>query len=200
MEANTRRLEQLTLEQEQAFADDPRLLLICNLALNGWSFDEILWGYDFDKASLTKLLLQLQHYGVIELTPLNKIRLRISPGFSWRPNGPVQKLFIKTMASDFFDSSFEDEDRSLNVVVSMVSQETARDIKKKLRDLELQIIQQCQHDRTLPIKDKMYIGLVMGMRPWRLSLFDRVRTEKVNWYDTEHRSSVKEPMPSSESA
>ncbi|MDH5378646.1 MAG: helix-turn-helix domain-containing protein [Gammaproteobacteria bacterium] len=180
MEANNKQISQLTIEQEKEFATDPMMLLMCNLVMNGWKFEDIKWGYDLDEPTLIRYLMKLSKVGIIELLPLNKIKLLVSPSFAWRTDGPVLTMFRQALVHEFFNTSFDAEDRSLNVAVSMVSRKTVTQFAEKLKDLEAQFIQQCRQDRTLPVKDRMFVGLVMGIRPWQLKIYDQVRKEPLD--------------------
>lgn len=175
MDTEHRTLHELSEEQESELVNHPRLLLVAHLVINGWQFQDILDNYYFDEAELIQYLVQLDKLALIELLPLNRIKLRISPNFSWRRNGPVQKLFLKHLQDDFFNSDFINKDESLRVMAGMITENSAILMNEKIKDLMLLFSELYRKDKLLPVEERKNYGTVMAIRPWLAPLFNEIR-------------------------
>ncbi len=66
LDQSKQQIEQLTLDQEQLFVSDMKLLVVVICALNHWCFDEIILRYRIEKTELVQCLAKL-----------DKLRLRV---------------------------------------------------------------------------------------------------------------------------
>jgi hypothetical protein len=96
----------LTLAQERKIVSDPLLLLVTWLVLNRAALPDIVRDYRLTESDVLRQLIRLDRLKVIELQPGNRVRLLISPHFSWRPGGPVQRYIHDRMLTDFLASRF----------------------------------------------------------------------------------------------
>lgn len=177
MESERRQLGELTHEQEVCLVNDKRLLLVAHLAINGWSYFDILQKYKFSEPELISYLIKLGKIGLIELLPMNRIKLRISRQFSWRSSGPVQLYFLKHFRNDFFNADFSVPAHELRVMSGMLSEESIRKLTERLHDFESQFIEQLRIDAGLPITQRSNFGCVLALRPWYAKLYDDLRQE-----------------------
>jgi len=100
------RLTGLTEDQERTLVSDPKLLLVAVLAISHWTAENIAKQYRFSESELVGLLTQLDRFGIIDLLPGNRIRVRLARNFAWRKGGPIQRFFEERVQKQFFESSF----------------------------------------------------------------------------------------------
>src|SRR4029077_14196695 len=74
---------QLTLDQETEVVSDPKLLFMTWLVLVRTPFEEVIQDYRFTEREALQYLIRLDRLKVIELQPGNRVRLLVSPHFSW---------------------------------------------------------------------------------------------------------------------
>lgn len=175
MDIEHRTLHELTYEQESELVNNKKLLLVAHLVINGWQFQDILDNYYFDNTELIQYLVKLDKLALIELLPLNRIKLRITPNFSWRRNGPVQQLFLQHLQDDFFNSDFTDEDGSLRVMAGMMTEKSAMVMSEKINDITLLFSELYRKDKLLPVEQRKNYGIVMAIRPWLAPMFNEIR-------------------------
>ena len=116
----TQALTALTYEQEKQLVDDKALLLVAVCVVNGYQFEEILNQYEFTQPELIKYLIQLDKLDIIELLPNNRLKLKLSPTFSWIAGGPIQRFFQQQVQDEFFRSHFSGEDEKLMMATGLM--------------------------------------------------------------------------------
>lgn len=168
-------VSELSEEQEEALVADPRLFLALYLAINRFSEDEVLSRYKFSKPDWTLLLAKLDRLGIIELQPMNKVRLRTARNFRWRVGGPIEQLFARQLLPEFFARPFVGEDEKLLLLAGSVSEPTAALMKQRLEDLAREFDLLLARDNSLAASERMGLSLVLAMRPWQLKAFDKIR-------------------------
>ena len=172
-EQGEKRTTQLSMDQEKEIAADPILLAIAVSALNGFRFADFLAQYKITEPELIRKLARLDKIKFIELLPNNRIKLLVSPNFTWLPNGPIQKFFLAKVAGDFFRVGFDQETESLLVVNGLISAKANREMQEKMRALVREYNQLAESERPLEIDAKQGTTLVVALRRWRYSLFDQ---------------------------
>ena len=177
MEGAQGRLQALTELQEQEIADDLGFLLVSVCVLNRWSFDEVLRFYKFDEPTLVGLLARLDRLGMIELLPNNRIKLLVAPNFGWRPNGPIEKVFLQAIQQDFFATRFDRDDHLLIVLNGMLSPASNRELQRKMERLAREFDQLNQEDASLPLGDKHGATLALALRDWHYRSFKPYRRD-----------------------
>ena len=100
-EAARSRLAEMSVEQEQALAEDSLLLLTMVCAINRWPFSKILEEYRIEEHDLVQRFARLDRLGLLDLLPENRYRLRLSRTFRWRAGGPIQRFFMSAVMNDF---------------------------------------------------------------------------------------------------
>ena len=179
MEAERGRISELTERQEEELVTDTKLLLVAFLAVNGWTFREILDYYTLSESELIRCLARLDRLRMIELLPKNRIKLRISPNFAWRKNGPIEEFFNAHMREDFLRSRFDTEGETFLFLSGMLSRGSNAVLLKKLEQLETEFDGLNRHDRRLPIAQRFGHGVVLAIRPWHPAAFEPFRRKKV---------------------
>lgn len=170
-----KQISQLTLEQENQLISDQRLLLVAQLCLSDWTFDEMLERYSFTEPQLIKYLIQLDRIAFIELLPGNRIRKRVSPHFKWHPKGPVQNFFAEHIQNEFFRSSFTEKNEKVLFISGMLSDKSNQKIQELIDELGIAYRQQLREDKNVGLAEKKGTSLVVGLRNWELSVFNDLR-------------------------
>ena len=178
MEVERGRISELTELQEEELVSDTKLLLVAFLAINGWTYREILEYYTLRDSELIRCLTRLDRLKLIELLPKNRIKLRISPNFAWRKNGPIREFFNGHMREDFLKSRFEAEDEAFLFLSGMLSRSSNAVLQKKFEQLEAEFDELNRHDRRLPIAQRFGSSMVLALRPWRPAAFERFQRKK----------------------
>ena len=169
--------QELSLEQEQAVVADRKLLLVAICALSQWSFEQIVATYEVSEAECTKLLLQLDRLGIVELRPLNRYRLNVAKSFRWRPDGPVMRFFRAHVVDDYFAGGFDGEGELLMLVHGQIGRSLAASFNERLQRLAQDFAQQHVADQRLPQEQRRAYTLVLGMRSWLFEAFRALRRD-----------------------
>lgn len=171
-------LTELTPEQEDALLRDPKLLLLTYLLLNGWRLDEVTQHFMIDPPELDRLLIQLHRAKIIELLPFNRFKLLTARNFSWRKDGPVQRLFSQLVQHEFFASRFDGPGDQLRFVAGLLSPASLAQVKQSIDRLAREFDELNRRDAALPIAERQGCSAVLAMRPWEFSVFTQLRRER----------------------
>src|SRR5258706_11537935 len=164
-------ISQLTLEQEREIVADPKLLVVAVCALNHWSYEQIIENYQITPAECVKLLMRLDRLRFIELLPHNRIKLLVGRTFTWLPDGPIQQLFQKEIAGEFFQSRFDASNELLLLVNGMLSGESGSAFLKRLRKLANEFSELHLEDMQRPFEERFATSLLIAVRPWEIRVF-----------------------------
>ncbi|TXI91604.1 MAG: XRE family transcriptional regulator [Burkholderiaceae bacterium] len=171
----TPQADHLTLAQEKALMENPKLLLVAISCLGHWTFEQIIETYTLTEAECVLCMIELDKHELIELKPMNRYRLRVSPAFRWRADGPIQAFFKEKVVADYFEGRFDGNGESLMCVPARLSQNSAREIQQKIQHLAAEIARLQQEDRRLPPEDRDGFTLMLGFRSWEFSAFTALR-------------------------
>src|SRR5690606_31544952 len=169
---------ELTVAQEQALAADPRLLLVFHLVLGGWRLDEIVGQYSLARAECVKLLLALDALRLIDLGPGNEVRLRTARQVNWRRDGPIRRAYQEKVLDEFFAAAFDRPGETLRFEAKELSAASREVVRRKLERLVREFNELAEVDAALKPSERDSVGLVIGMRPYVLSLFTRMKRNK----------------------
>lgn len=172
MQHLSKRITQLTLEQEKLIVRDHKLCLVTICVVNHWSLKDILNYYQLTEHECIQYLAELDKIKIIELLPKNKIKLLISPGFVWIPNGPIQKFFQQYILSDFIESDFRHEHEEMICQFGMLTPESNALLRKKLRHLAEEFLVLKQQDSGEAIYKRVGHACVLMIRPWAPAIFN----------------------------
>lgn len=175
MEASQQQLDQLTEEQEQELVSDIKLLLVAFLVINGWKFDDIVHAYKISETEAIRYLARLDRIKLIDLLANNRIRLRISPTFAWRRNGPIQQFFTSNLQDDFLQSRFDETDELFGFLSGMLTSACADQVRQRLQQLANEFRNLNREDRAKPINTREGYSLFMAFRSWRPDVFEELR-------------------------
>lgn len=174
---NARReyLTELTVEQERALVAEPKLLLLTYLLINGWPLAAITEQFAIEQLELDRLLVRLHRAKIIELLPLNRVRLLTARNFAWRPDGPVQKLLARQVKLEFLDSPFVGSGEAFRFVGGMLSEAGLEQMRQSIDRLAREFDELARRDASLPLSERHGCGAVLAVRPWEFSMFASLR-------------------------
>ncbi len=169
------RLTGLTEDQERTLVSDPKLLLVAVLAISHWTAENIAKQYRFSESERVGLLTQLDRFGIIDLLPGNRIRVRLARNFAWRKGGPIQRFFEERVQKQFFESSFLGEGELRVSVHGSVSSRSNSLLQQRMRKIAEEFDALVEEDSRLDHSMREGTTIVMAIRPWELSLFAELR-------------------------
>jgi len=162
----------LTLEQEQHMVSDEMLLLVSVCVIDGYSFNDMTTQFDISDNQLIQHLAHLDRLKIIELQPQNRIKLLISPNFSWRTDGPIQRYFQAHIKEEFFKSDFKQNTEKLLVINGLLSNGSNNELQQAMQQLINQFAQIKKDDQRISMDNKHGTTLVVAMRQWSSGLFE----------------------------
>ncbi len=173
-------VSELTRDQEQELLDDPKLLLMAYMLVNGWQPDEVIQRFQIEPAEKPGLLKKLRQLGFIEVLPFDRIRVLTARNFRWQPDGPVQRLFLDYVQRDFFDNRFNQEGEALYLLGGVLSAASRRQLVRAIKRLAIEIDELSRQDAKLPRHEREATGAVLALRAWEFSAFAKLRRPNVD--------------------
>jgi hypothetical protein len=167
--------QELTHGQEAAVVADRKRLLVAICALSRWPFEQIASTYTIGEAGCVRLPLRLDRFGIVELRPLNRCRLRVANAFGWRPDGPVMRYFRVHVVDDYLCGRFDSEGEMLMLVHGQIGRSMAAGFVERLRCAAQGFAQQHLADQKLPPVQRRAYTLVIGMRSWPFAAIRELR-------------------------
>jgi DNA-binding Xre family transcriptional regulator len=168
-------LTQLTPEQEDALLADPKLLLTMYLLINGWPLPAIPATFAIEPAETESLLIRLHRARIIELLPLNRVKLLTSRNFTWRKNGPVQRFFEQEVQREFLAAPFTGPGEQLRFVAGLLSPASLAQMQQSIDRVAREFDELVRRDAALPLGEKTSCSAVFAVRPWEFSMFKALR-------------------------
>ncbi len=178
MDAERRRLDELSEQQEQDLVADPRLLVVAFLVVNGLGFDEIRGHFKLTEPEIIRCLAKLDRLKLIELLPGNRVKLLVSPRFTWRQHGPIQKYFTTQLQEDFLDSAFGGRGEAFVFLSGILSSASTSIMLPKIEELAKHFNELNQEDRNVPLHERTGYSMILAMRPWRAAIFKDLRRDR----------------------
>ena len=159
---------EMTLAQEAALADDARLLAVFYLALNGWTFAEILARHQISAAQCTGALAKLDRLGLVDLLPASRVRMRVSRAIRLRTDGPIRRRHGKRALDDFLAPEFEPAGGYFAFEFRELSRASFEVLRRKLERLADELHELAELDAGLAPQARETVGLAVGVRPWSM--------------------------------
>lgn len=172
MQLMSKRITQLTWEQEKTIVGDRKLCLVTICVVNHWSFADILSYYNLTEHECIRYLAELDKLKIIELLPNNKIKLLISRRFSWIANGPIYQFFQQYILSDFTKSNFQHEQEAMICQFGMLTKTSNELFRKKLKALGEEFLALSEQDAAESIHKRDGSACVLMIRPWAPVIFN----------------------------
>jgi DNA-binding Xre family transcriptional regulator len=170
VQQNTGAVDKLTLAQEEEIVADPKLFLVTWLILNRSQFEDIVADYRLTERELLRYLIKLDRLKIIELLPLNKVRLLVSRHFAWRPDGPVQKYIHQKLIKEFLAAHFTDAQDELIFYGGTVTPSSFAQLKRVLQTASRECAAIIDRDRGIDAP-RNGAAFLLALRPWRYSGF-----------------------------
>lgn len=159
-------IDELSYEQEEELVRDLKKLIVAVSVMNYLSLEQIVEIYAISEPDVIAYLVRLDHLGILELLPGNRIKLLISRTFRWIPNGPIQKFHRNHSFADYLDHAFAGEHDSMQFVSVMLSKQSNAIFLNRLKQLARDISDQHQIDAALPFDEKYRMSFMLAARPW----------------------------------
>jgi transcriptional regulator with XRE-family HTH domain len=176
-------VEQLSYEQEEELISDRKKFIVAVSAMNFLTVEQITNIYAMSQTEVVAYLVQLDHLGVLELLPNNRIKLLLSRSFRWLPNGPIQQLHRQASFADYLNSNFDDKHDLMQFVNVLLSKQSSAILLTRLRQLARDITDQHQLDAAIPFEEKHRMSFMLSARPWIPDYFQElVRPEYIENY------------------
>ncbi|MNK11911.1 hypothetical protein D3C87_299620 [compost metagenome] len=166
----------LSYDQEEALAENARLLHYYMMLYEGKTPQKIEREYSISSAEAKKFLFQLDRLNLIELHPRDKVKFRRQGFVRFRRDGPVGKaLFSQTKAS-YLNYDFQSEDL-MRFTFLRLSQGSLAKLKARMERLivEVQEESRFETESNVPVED---IGILMAFRPWKYSYMDAIKKKE----------------------
>ncbi len=170
------RLDSLSEAQETRLAEDPKLLLVAICVLNRYRFEDVLALYAFDQHDLQRQFAALDDLGIIELQLHNRYRLKVTRGFRWIANGPIERFFVSSVFSSFMDRQLLRERDHFRFAWGTLSDESAARFAERLQTLAREFNDVADADARLPLDQRHGSALMLALRRnWEPAEFRKLR-------------------------
>jgi transcriptional regulator with XRE-family HTH domain len=168
-------MTELSQQQEQALAANPRLLLLTYLIVNNWKFADITATFRLEAGELIDALLKLDRLRIIDYRPPHRITRLTARNFSWRKDGPVHDYLMRRVIPEFFDSRFEAAGDDFRFVGGSLSHASLLKLRASLRHVAAEFESLAQRDARLPLEERDGCTAVLALRSWEFSGFANLR-------------------------
>lgn len=169
---------ELSLEQETALARDERLLSVFWLLQNGWRFAEVTEAFAISRSELTGACARLEKLGLIDWRPGDRVRLKVAKDFSWRPGGPVKKVYGRRVMQEFLAGRFEAPLELLRFESRALTPESAMVLKRRVERLVREFNEFAEVDAAAPSERRLGVALLAACRPWEFSVVNALKRRK----------------------
>ncbi len=160
-------LGKLTLEQEEYLARKPQRLSYLELLMEGMKPLQIEKEFKIDSLRTTKILSDLEKWGLIKWLPGNKVQLLITSSIQVSPHGSLRNILQEKGVKSFLDSSFDGPQENQDLVTMKVSEQTLTRFNSQLKKLLRDTIKESHIENQSSLKT-IPIGVFTAVRPWRL--------------------------------
>lgn len=166
----------LTEDQENKFSKDQELLHYFLLLEEGYNPIDITNNYVVSQEKTTRFLLQLQKLGLIELFPHNRIKKKSMGQMRFRKDGPLAKILLEEMRTDFISASFSRDDQFLTFLLLNFVPGTLQQFKLRMQNLLREMAVASEQARNHPNKEEY--GLLVATRKWPSPMFNVLSKRK----------------------
>jgi DNA-binding Xre family transcriptional regulator len=172
--------DEMSSTQEQALADDPRLLGLFYLVFNDWSMADILETYVLTKAECLALLLKLDKLRLIELGANDTIRLKVPKALRLQRDGPIRRSYGKSVVADFIQADFLAMGAYFRFEFRDLSKASVAHMERKLERIAHEFHELAELDSYLPADERQTVGMALGVRPWTMSWVTGLKKRRAN--------------------
>ena len=162
-------VNEMTIEQEEILAADPKLLGVFYLVFNDWQPDDIHERYVLTRAELVRLSLRLEKLGLVEVMPGDKVKLRVPKSLRLRREGPIRRAHGRHVVASFLQADFASAGGLFRFEIRELSKASFVTMQRRLERVALEFNELAELDSYLPSDQREGIGMVVGTRPWVVS-------------------------------
>jgi transcriptional regulator with XRE-family HTH domain len=162
-------IDEMTVAQEQALATDSKLLGVFYLVFNDWQMEDILVNYVLTKAETLKLLLRLEHLGLVDLLPGDKVKLKVPKTLRLRRDGPIRRTHGRSVVASFIQADFDAAGGLFRFEIRELSKASVALLQRRLERMAAEFNELAALDSYLPSSERETIGMALGIRPWVVS-------------------------------
>ena len=166
---------QLSIEQEQALADDIDLFLTFYALIKGLTAAEVVEKYKITAARMQKALIQLDRLGLILLMPENRVKFLVPRSVRWNERGPLSLKYEFEMQIDFMSGNFIESQDFRKFLTFPASDRSKQMFTRKLRELLNDMQSQSEVDVALEKNLKSTATIFIGLREWTPSLLNKYK-------------------------
>ncbi len=162
------RISHLTVQQEQALADDELLNYLFAQIVQGWTYDDFHSELDLPDSLLISALIRLEKIGVIEFLPGNEIRLLTAKDIEWRKNGPYARNINRWLATSLHKPDVDEPDALWAFDQLKLSAASVEVLRQKCEALRQEARKLSDIDRHLNAGKRGWYSIIFSARPVRL--------------------------------
>lgn len=166
----------LSVKQEEALAQDSRLLHFFYLLQEGWSLSRILQVFSLTQSEANRFLLKLDELKVIELLPHNRVRKTITGHLRFRKEGPIGQQMAAFVKTQFLESKFKNEDEFLTFLNLTLTASDIAKLKMQLNQLSKDVSARSDLKQAHP--NSQEYGLMVALRPWQSPFLQSLKKRK----------------------
>jgi len=166
----------LSLEQERTLARKPPLLACFYLLLNGHSIEETRQRLKLSSRAMRELLSELSAARLVETGAKHALRFHARLPISWRPDGPVRRLYERQVRAEFLQGAFTGSNEALTFHSAELSAASVRVLMRKIDRLAADFADLAALDVRVPAREKSSIALLLACRPWVFSMFSAYKS------------------------
>ncbi len=167
-----------TEEQELELSCNEGLFSVLYLALTGLSYHSMLENFELSGAKLRSFLLRLDHLGLIELHPDDRIVALVKTNTRWLPYGPLSQKYGKQLRQDFMTTEFADPREVFWLISGKASDATMQVFGRKFEVLLNELQELMDFDQDLPDSEAPFTTLFSAHRPWKMPIAQLKRKKK----------------------
>lgn len=158
----------LTVEQEEFLFANPKAMAYLELLFLDLTPQKIQEEYQLTISQSHKLLGSLDHHGLIEWLPGDKVRVKTSDMIKLRPDSKIGAILRDKGVKSFLNNDFKSEISYQEFMTFKASKESVKKLNSKLRTLFLECAQEGIMEAQAGLEVEA-MALYTGVRPWRLA-------------------------------
>lgn len=162
---------QLSYEQEKHLVERPKLLAMFFWLLNDLDLDTIIEYFQVERPEGILLLRDLEHLGLIERRPFDRVRLKVSRHLAWRRDGPIRRFIDERVLREFLGGDFHEHGEAYNFVSGLLSTDSRDRLQREIERLVRIFNELVEQDTHTPPDRRDGTSLLIATRPWKFSLF-----------------------------
>lgn len=165
--------QELLPEHEIEFAKEPRLFHFWSLLSDGQTVKAIERKYEISANEIQKFLSVLDHIGLIEWHPGNKVRILVRNRVRFRKDGPMGKKIVMEAKTSFLNADFKASEEHMRFGRYKLNPQSANRYKVKMDKLinEMKSESEIEGDQA----ESVEFGFLLALRPWTSPLLTALK-------------------------